>query len=60
MPSLVEIGTVALEKKILNLINVFSMLLTSPIRKESLSFKDALYQVGLKLDWWFLKKKMKM
>ena len=67
MPSLVEIDTMALEKKILKkIVYVFPLfLLLSPLREgqdhflnitESRSSKDALYmyQVWLKLAQWFM------
>ena len=63
MPSLVEIGSVVLEKKIFNFVNVFSLIRNYlPLEKggvlhlnklECPSPKDALYQVWLKLAQWF-------
>ena len=63
MPSLVEIGPVILEKKILNFVNVFLLFRNYlPLEKgralhlsklESLAPKDAFFQVWLKLVQWF-------
>ena len=67
MPSLVEIGPVVLEKKILKLRqNVFTLLLQSPLGKgqgpsfdklESPSPKDGLYQFLLKFVQWFWRRR---
>ena len=63
VPSLVEIGLVVLENKILKLrLCIFAISLLSPLWKgrgpsfeeiESPLSKDALYQVWLKLTHWF-------
>ena len=55
MPSLVEIGTEVLEKKILNFLYVFSLFRNYfPLKKiKFLSPKDAFCQVWLKLTKWF-------
>ena len=58
MLSLIEIGSVILEKKIFfNFVNVFSLfcnyLIVHLNKLESPSPKDALRQVGLKLALWF-------
>ena len=68
MPSLVEIGPVVLEKKILNFFNVFSLFRNYlPLEKrwalhlnklESPSPKDALCQVWLKIGSLVLEKKV--
>ena len=67
MPSLVEIGPVVMEKRILNVINVFFLFPNYiPLEKdralhlkklESPSPKDALCQVWLKLAQWFWRRR---
>ena len=66
MPSLVEIGSVVLKKKIFRFVNVFPLFpYYLPLEKgvalrlnklESPSRKDALCQVWLKLAQWFLRR----
>ena len=69
MPSLVEIGLIVLEKKILNFVNVFSLFRNLlPLDKgvalyfnklESLSPKDALCQVWSKFAQWIWRRRWK-
>ena len=59
MPSLIQIGRFVLEKKILNFVNIFSLLLNgnrcgpSLNKLESSLPTDALYPVWLNLTRWF-------